>query len=333
MSPARGHSRISDSHRLRVRRAKTAYKHKRYSKGILVKLIIVLCSVFFVLAVWRLFNSWRNSQWITGTRLTVVVASDNPKVYSYNPQAEKLIVFAIPANTQIETSRGYGQWFVGSLWKLGEQKEVRGELLSESVQKSLGLPVDGWVEERGEALFAPRKLGVMSALFEALTTTNIKSNLTFFDRLHLLMKVGIVGISARREMDLVATGVLKKETLGDGAVGFSVVPDKAKLAFEDLRDDLVFSEEMKVVIVNASKRSGLANDVGQIATVLGVRIIGAQTSPEKINKCEVRGGKSELKSLSARRLIRIFDCTEMNIKATSPQDLELWLGESFAKRF
>src|SRR3990167_6129084 len=160
MSPARGHSRISDSHRLKVRRAKTAYNHKRSSQGILAKLIFV-------------------------------VASDNPKVYSYNPQAEKLVVFEIPANTQIETSRGYGQWFAGSLWKLGEQEKLRGELLRESVQKSLGLPVDGWIEERGEALFAPRKLGVMSALFEALTTTRIKSNLTFFDRLHLLMKVGI----------------------------------------------------------------------------------------------------------------------------------------------
>ncbi|TSC89415.1 MAG: Uncharacterized protein G01um10145_572 [Microgenomates group bacterium Gr01-1014_5] len=333
MSPARGHSRISDSHRLRVRRAKTAYKHKRSSKGILAKLIFVLCSVFFVISIWKLFNSWQNSQWITGTRLTIVVASDNPKVYSYNPQAEKLVVFEIPDNTQIETSRGYGQWFAGSLWKLGEQEKLRGELLRESVQKSLGLPIDGWIEERGEALFAPRKLGVMSALFEALTTTRIKSNLTFFDRLHLLMKVGIVGISARREMDLTATGVLKKEKLGDGAAGFSVIPDKAKLAFEGLRDDLVFAEEKKVVIVNASKKSGLANDVGQIATVLGIRIIGAQTSSEKINECEVRGGKSELKSLSARRLIRIFDCNEVNVKAESPQDLELWLGENFAKKF
>ena len=82
---------------------------------------------------------------------------------------------------------------------------------------------------------------------------------------------------------------------------------------------------MKVVIVNTKKKSGLANDVGQIATILGVRIIGAQTSSEKINECEIRGEKSDLNSFSARRMIKIFDCAEVNTKTTSPQDLELWL--------
>lgn len=320
-------------HRLRVRRAKTVNKQKRSPKGLFKKVVVFICLSALLFICYRLFNSWQNSQWLTGTRLTVVVASENPKVYSYNPEARRLVVFTIPANTQIETSRGYGQWFVGSLWKLGEQENIHGELLRESVQKSLGLPVDGWIEERGKALFAPRKLGVASALFEALTSTSIKSNLTFFDRLHLLMKVGVVGISARREMDLAILGVLKEEKLADGSDGYSVIPDKAKLALEGLRDDLVFAEEKKVVIVNTSKKAGLATDVGRIAMILGVRIIGAQTSSEEVGECEIRGNKDQLKSLSARRLLGIFGCKQANVNATSPQDLELWLGEEFAKKF
>lgn len=318
-------------HRLKIRR--TASFRPRAGKSFFKRIFIALFLLIFIFAVWKLFNSWKNSQWVLGTRITVVVASKSPAVYSYSPQTERLTVFELPEKTQLETVRGYGRWFVGSLWQLGKQEKLEGELLQQTIQKALGLPVDAWIEEKGGGLFALRKLGFASAFVEALTSTSIKSNLTFFDRLHLIMRVGTVGIGNRRQIDLAAFGVIEEEELEDGTTGFVVIPEKAKLAFEIWRDDLVFAEEKKVVIVNTTERSGLAQDVTRIASVLGVRIIGAQTNKEKVNDCEVRGLNSQLKSLSAKRLVAVFGCEEIDTKVLAPQDLELWLGEGFSKRF
>lgn len=333
MPTARGHSRVSPRHRLKVRRAAHSTKQKRSPRGIFKKIIFVLCSLLFVLFVWNLYNSWKNSQWISGSRITIVVGTTDPKIYSYNPQAQKLSLIEIPAKTQITTSRGMGDWLAGSLWKLGEQEKLNGQLLSESLQKSLGLPIDGWIGEEGESLFASRKLGFASALVEAAMSLGVKTNLTFFDRLQLLLHVGTVPFGGRRELDLETLGVIKAQKLADGEEGYVVIPEKAKIAFEEIRDDLVFAESKKVKVFNNSGRSGLAVDVTRIVTTLGLRVIGTGTTEEKVENCEVRGDGSQVKSLSAKRLAAVLGCDIKAKDAGGPEDLELYLGEAFAERF
>lgn len=333
MPTARGHSRVSARHRLRVRRAKTAKRESRSPKGIITKIVFVLCSLFFVLGLWNLYNSWKNSQWITGTRITAVVASADPKIYSFNPQASKLTIMAIPTKTQISASGGRGEWLAGSLWKLGEQEKLGGQVLAQSLQNTLGLPIDGWAEEPGAALFVNRKLGFVSAFIEAVTSSRIKTNLTFFDRLQILLQVGTVGFSGRRELDLVSSGAVRAQKLADGEEGYVVIPEKAKIAFEEIRDDLVFAEGKKLKVFNTSKKAGLAAEVTRVITTLGLWVISTGSSDEAVEDCQVRGDSQNTKSISARRLAAVLGCKVSDKDTGGPEDLELWLGESFAQRF
>jgi len=299
----------------------------------------------FKLAVWgllffglisglqALILGWREKVWISNSRLTVVVAQEDPIIYSFDPIQEKLTIFAIPHDTQVETSSSYGNLLVGNLWKLGEQEKMDGELLRLSLQKTLGIPIDAWVEERGSGLFDQNSLGWFSASWEALASGKLKTNLTFFDRASLVLGVGKLSIRDRREIDLVGNGVLVKTKLSDGMVGYKVVPEKSKIVLDILKDDLVFEEGKKIIIANATGKGGLASQTAQIGSVLGARVIGTQTSQEDVNNCEVRGKKEDINSLTSKRIASIFSCNVKETEKPGAADLEVILGKSFLEKF
>lgn len=315
------------------RKVSSAKKYK--TKVVAGKIIFVIFAIFLIWFFWSLYQSWKNSEWISGTRLTVAVGGQNPKIYSFNPQSKKLTQIKIPLKTQISVSGGMGDWLVENIWKLGEQEGVGGQLLADSLEKSLGLPIDAWIEETGESLFTSSQLGIFSSIYQAIVTSRAKTNLTFYDRLQILLQTSSSGRSGRNEVDLAALGVVKRAKLGGGEDGYVIIPDKAKIAWESYRDDLVFAESKKIIVINASTKAGLALEVTRVVSALGLRVIG--TSSEKtdieVNDCEVRGWKSHIESVSAERLAKMLGCGVRDVEISSPQDIELVLGERFAERY
>lgn len=298
--------------------------------GVLLIRVVFATFVFaFVFGCFKLLNSWNKRVWNFDARFTVVVASKNPTVYSYNPQSQKLLIIPVPQNTQLETAGGYGKWFAGSLWNLGNQEGKKGELLKDSIQKSLGIPVDAWINEGGEALFEEGGSNFVSAVVKAIS--GYKSNLTFFDRLGLLMSN--TSISNRRKIDLETNGVIKNVTLQDGEKGFEVVPDKAKVVFEVLRDDSIFSEGKRVVIVNSTKRLGLASEVARLVSTLGTRVVAIESNQTSVRGCTVQTEQKNIESYSAKSVAKVLGCSMEEKNLSGIADIEIILGEDFAKRF
>lgn len=315
--------------RLKSHRTKKSSR-KRLRLALVLILFFVLCSLFYVLAA-----SWRARLWVSGTRITVVVAGQDPKVYSYDPQTGKVAYFVIPGAVQLKTAGEYGSWPAQSLWDLGHQEKMEGNLLRLSVQKSLGIPVDAWISSKGETMFDSHPLGWLSAFWKALFVKDVKTNLTYFDRANLLAKISGVGTADRQKIDLVSMGVLSKTRFADGAEGYIVIPEQARVSLTFLRDDLVAGEAKRVEVVNASVKSGLAGEVASVVSTLGVRVVGTRTENSARGGCEVKGSKKELESLSARRIAKILDCEtrETDSLGKSFADLEIVLGEDFARRF
>ncbi len=323
---------MSPAQRLKVRRSKTATVRKSpksiFKLGVLFLTILILGFVGF-----KLYSSWLTRLWIPGSRVTIVVATENPKIYSYNPADGKLTIIEVPQNTQVDASYSYGTWQAHGLWGFGFQEGKKGNLLRASLQKSLGLPIDGWVDAQGEKLFTGATLDWPQALFQAVSSASLKTNLTFFDRMSLLLKVGTVGTSERENYSLEKQGVIKKTKLQDGSDGYVIIPEKAKAELEFLHDDRVFSEAQRVVVVNTTRTSGLATSVATVATTLGVRVIGTQSSDEQIGDCTVRGPKEKLNTLSSLRMVKVFGCKTQVKELSGPEDLEIVLGADFAKRY
>ncbi|MDO8503411.1 MAG: LytR C-terminal domain-containing protein [bacterium] len=296
---------------------------------------IFLLGVFILLfwGGWRLFGLFRNRVWRGDARITFVVHARDPIIYSLSP-TQKLLSFKIPGNTQIETVGEYGTFPAGSLWELGQQKGKGGELLRLSIQRSLGISVDAWIGEGGGEFFSPRPLSRIVALKEAILGGGIATNLTFFDRLALLINLSSVNSADKKSLDLETSRVLKKQEFPDGASGFVVVPEQAKLIFQALRDEGIVREGKTLIVVNTTPQHGLAGKVADVAGALGVRVIAAQTEGSaRDGHCVIRGKKEDLGSLSARRLSQVFQCEREDGEARGGAKLEIILGRDFVNTF
>ncbi|MBI2590581.1 MAG: hypothetical protein HYW33_01730 [Candidatus Blackburnbacteria bacterium] len=308
----------------RNRRISSAKKNRLTPVAKYLVLIAILAILGLVL--WRLVDAWANRLWKDGSRITVVVADQPPVVFSYNPENASITQFVVPANTQLDTSGGYGSWLAGSLWDLGVQEKVGGQILSRSVQRSFGIPVNGWTGKGGNILFSGSKLGLFSLI-------NIQSNLTFFDKVNLLFASSRVRKLSRTTIDLERQGIVKTKTLADGTAGFVII-DKSVSRLDTLKDDKVLSEEKTLKITNSSSVSGLALQVSRVSSTLGLRVISTDTIKDKVlGICTVRGKDSELKSFAAQRLLDTFGCGSEVGDPSGPTNLEMILGAKFPKEF
>lgn len=330
--PAAHRTKASHAGKLK---SKTSFT--RVKRVVPLKLMIGFLALFSVLLLtslcWKVYRGYKNKLWDNKTRLTIVVATENPIVYSFEPVSGTLVKFSIPKNTQIDTSNKFGKWYIGSLWKLGKLKGMEGELLRRSVQKSLGIPVDAWIDDSGEDLFRGSALGKFGVIQRAVLTGKSETNLTFFDRLNLLTK--LTGDIREKELSLTATRVVVKTKLADGEEGYTVVADQASVTFEKfLRDDIVFSETKTVSVSNTSGNQGIGKEVARVAQVLGARVIGARSSGEKHGGvCVLRGEADAITTTSAARLAQIYGCTKEVSMPTSPASIELLLGENFTEEY
>ena len=300
---------------------------------LLVTFLILIIGLLLISFSWKVYLGYKNKLWDGKTRITVVIAKEDPEVYSLEPATGTLIRFSIPKNTQIEASNKLGKWYVGSLWKLGLQKGLEGEVLRRSVQKSLGLPVDAWIDEGGETLFTSSSLGKFGALKKAVLTGTLQTNLTFFDRLNLLGAAS--GDISEREISLTATRVVIKTKLTDGEEAYAVMPDQANVTFEKfMRDDIVFAETKTVSVLNTGGKQGLGGEVTRVAQVLGARVIGARASDEKYGGvCKIRGEADAIVSVSAARIAELFNCELEKSQPRGPATMEIILGEKFVEEF
>ena len=288
-----------------------------------------LLAIFAFFVVFCVYFSYKNDKWDGVSRFTVVVSTENPTIYSYNPDSNSLLVLSIPKNTQVSSWGGYGDLFVGSLWNLGKQEKKGGVILQKSIQKSLGVPVDAYIDKSGEEVFSEGAWGFVRALTLSFRTGALGTNLTFFDRVRLVMSVAGVGKTTRVSLDAEKMGIVKKTTLSDGVDAFLVSTSLNNGALSSFRDDLIFKEGKTVRVVNASGKSGLAGSVTRLVGVLGLRVLSVETA-QVVNsdRCVVRGVEGSSGTRAVAKMVKLYGCKYQNSEV-SGADLEIVIGNKF----
>ncbi|MBI2268490.1 MAG: LytR C-terminal domain-containing protein [Candidatus Blackburnbacteria bacterium] len=316
------------------RRKSSSRKKTDIYKVYVIRFILAVLSLVLVFVVFKVYLAWQNRLWDGNSRITVVVATPDPTVYSYNPRSQTLITFPIPKETQLTSAMGYGEWMAGSLWALDDQEKKGGRLFASSVQKSLGMPIDGWMNRQGKGFFQNSSFSFLPSMIKALPNAKLGTNLTFFDRLNLAVAVGRVSTLNRREINLVSSGAIKESFLADGEKGFLVIPEKTVLVLDALRDDKVFEEAKTIKITNATGKSGVGAEVSRTVSILGIRVVAIDTGQENLKEvCVVRERGKTLKSRAAKQIIGLFGCTSDSKDPAGPASLEIILGEDFVKYF
>ena len=285
--------------------------------------IAVFAIVFFSTLV---FISLNTEFWDGKSNLNLVINKESGEVILavFDPEVGEIVNISIPGNTQVNVSRQLGTWKMKSVWQLGINEGLVGALLAETVTRHFKLPVVAWANSPAEGFVSSNPTQLVKAIF-----IPYKTNLKIGDRVRLaLFSLGVEGTS-RVDINLVDTSFLRKTRLTDGGEGFiakGTLPQKLLVIFADSE---ISRAGTKVVIKDASSVPGLAEEVGAIIEVLGAKVVSVSKEQQSGVDCEISGKEKD----TVEKIARLFSCKVSSAPLEGSLDLQILLGEDFAKRY
>lgn len=232
----------------------------------------------------------------------------------------------VPGSTQVDVARSLGFWKISSVWKLGENEKVGGVLLSETVTKSLKMPVDYWGEGSYSGLSSDDPSKIVRGVFSLKQT-----NLSLIDRI----RIGIFTLQTRsvnrRTVDLADSKYLYKVKLSDGTLGYKV--RDSDLPFElkaILADADVSKENSNILLENLSGKGYIEAEVGAIIEVLGGKIAKVTKGEVKDTDCTLYG---DSKLVTYRVIAKVFSCSRAGKLDNYNFDIVLRIGTKFTARY
>jgi len=319
---------------LKSRQGKSRQKKKRKRLFLILLVLIVLPLLvgFYLISI--------KSVWSRGG-VTFVVGSKPPIIVSFEPKERKLLFVRIPSDLLTQAAFGYGQIPVQNLFDLGISKKLGGLLLVKTLEKELGIPIDGWIGEEGLRLLGYEKAneaGLEPELFrksflKAIFRPSSETNFSVFDQFKIALLVGTTPLAKREVVDLADIGIALPTKFVDGSQGYKISQSAADLKLARKFYDLeIVDENLTISIVNTTESEGLALKFARIVNQLGMKVALTETGGDKIAKCRLLADRHIWESLSFRRLIGLFGCDKEE-KRPEVSDIQLDLGEQEATQF
>src|SRR3989344_2928386 len=167
---------------VRNRRSKKRIRYNVLKRTKLPLLRLTILSFVVVLLFILVGIFVKPGKWDGTSKLHMVVnkTDGNIELLVFDPQLQEIAAITIPGNTQVEVAGGLGIWKLGSVWELGKQENVDGELLARTITKELSLPVFVWSESQAESLTTVNAVKLISYIIDPF-----KTNLTFKDKVKL----------------------------------------------------------------------------------------------------------------------------------------------------
>ena len=314
--PARGKRKPS---RLAQRRVPKSRRKRSFFKLFWVVLGV---SLVFVASLFL-----RRGLWSGESRLSLVIAGNRGDVTLavFDPESGTITTIDIPGETEVNVARQLGTWRLASVLKLGENEGFGGRLLSETITKSLKLPVEAWASSDARGFIESDLRGMLKAMFSIY-----KTNLTLGDRINL----GLFALRAKKTnratLDLVSSGNLVRAKLADGTFGYKLRDDTfSSRVLSVFADNVISKSNLTVAIEDKTGRPGTAARVGEIIEVLGGKVVAIKTAGKDNFDCEITGKDKD----SIDKIAATFSCAKKRVSSEINFDLEIKIGESFAKRF
>lgn len=299
---------------------KTLRKRKKSRHQPAKSLLFLLASV----AVLLIFFFFRTKYWGLGSKFSIAIKTKNDDVILavFDKELEEVTRIIIPGSTQVEVSRQLGTWKIGAVWQLGENESLGGLLLAETITKHFKLPVVIWADYPAEGFLQSSPWAFIKAV-----VFPYKTNMLVGDKINLGLFSARVKKFKRISVNLSKTPYLKKTTLIDGNEGYLLAGELPLNLIALFSDKEVVRSGLRVVISDLTGKYGLAEQIGEIIEVLGAKVVAIRKGNSSDFDCEIIGSEEQI----VKKFAVLFSCQE-NIKADS-FDLEVRLGENFAKRF
>ena len=122
---------------------------------------------------------------------------------------------------------------------------------------------------------------------------------------------------------------MKKTQLIDGEEGFiltSGLPASILALFSDIE---ISQKDVLVLIRDATDKRGVPEQVGEIVEVLGAKVVAIKKEESEKFDCMVLGKDQK----AVEKLVQVFSCEKRKGLPSGSFDLEIKIGEEFARRF
>ena len=299
------------------------YKKKKNTSH---KSFIIAGIGLLLIASLYLFLSLTTKYWGSHERVSLVINNPNGDltVTTFNRESGEINNIQIPGGTQLLVSRQLGSWKAKSVWKLGENEKLGGELLRESIIKNFHFPVVAWADSNAEGLASGNFWSAIKSIFLIR-----KTNLGVGDRIKMaIFSIGVNNMK-RNEINLAQTSYLKKVRLVDGEDGYLIsggLPNNLLIIFAE---PSLAKQGLKANIIDASGKNLLGQDVGKTLEVLGIKVASVEKQAADKDDCSIKGKDIKI----VRKLAQLFSCQKEIKSLDNKFDIEFKIGESFAKRY
>ena len=304
------------------RKKRAKQKAKRNGKNSYKKLLFIfLVPLLVFLLITLQTRFWKSSE---KTFLAISKEGGEVAISVFDPELEKITNIIIPKNTEVDVARQLGRWKLGSVRELGENEDLEGMLLAETIVKHFKLPVAAWADSPALGFAEGDILGIVKA-----SLLPYKTNLGIGDKLKLgLFSIRIKNLK-RENIDFSEGNILKKVTLIGGEEGYVLAGRLPNYIVALFSNPDISSEGATVIILDATGKANVAEDVGEVIEVMGVKIANIKKEEVADFDCEVKGKDKEL----LEEITQVFSCKKLKVMPEGNFDLEIKIGKDFTRRY
>lgn len=305
-------------------------KEKKQKRSfVVVRLWLILIIVVILFGVgFKTYRTFKNSIWSGKDRINFVLKGEETILASFKPE-ESLTLIPIPKGTYLEVTHGYGKYRVEAISSLGEI-EKRENLLKETIQENLGVPVEGWINIVNSKLkIVNSKETLLNKLGEQIRSVG-KTNFSPWDLIRLWWKIRKVKGGEVEVVDLAKLNVFSEIKLADGTTVFE--PDPARLdpvMQKFLPDFALKKENLSIEVLNGTLHPGLAEKGARLLTNIGGEVVAVGNSEEASQKSKVKSPKSKRNSYTISKIKRIFTAEWEEKKEEGRAEITVILGEDY----
>ncbi|MCX6704368.1 MAG: hypothetical protein NTZ07_02880 [Candidatus Woesebacteria bacterium] len=305
-----------------ARRRALMEKKKKTGKitGLFFKFFLPVILIICLFVIFKLDTRYWNGhdKFILAYRL----GSGDAAISVLDPRLDEITTLDIPADTEVNVARNYGELRIKNVWQLGMNEKIRGKLLAETITQNFLFPVFLWSDSDAKSLADGNLAGILRFIFFPKST-----NISLADRISAGLFALRVGDLGKNWLDLGKNQFLAKQKLNDGQPGYILAGTISPRLTAYFADNTFADKNLRVAIGDATGVPGVADAVGQIIEVVGAKIVSIDKKNEESSDCTVFG--SDVKAV--KKIADIFSC---KVRADrGGMDLEIDLGSVFAKRF
>jgi len=244
-------------------------------------------------------------------------------IFTLDANEDEIFVVKLPLEAEVLVPQGFGGHKLSAVYSLGALTKPRAnlDLTAQTVSQLLAVPIDGYIVTDDVGLgqigqYVGKGLGVIKLLPNLVTELrrSIKTNLT----LSALLQVGKFAWSAQVDGD--AWNILEEELFDWQHLDLELAKH-----FIDLK---IVEERLKIQVLNATEKQGLATHTGRYVTNLGgdVIILGNSDQTDLKQSLIVTSRKDSHTVQRLMEVLQIEDVREEFGEVGERADLTIILG-------